>query len=60
MKFTIEIVRDDGQVLLRMAVDAISPKRAINTATELLRSYQGRGATTARISTDKGEQLYKL
>ena len=60
MRFTIEIVREDGDVLYRTSVNEISPRRAKTKAGDLLQSYKSRGAIIARILNDRGEELYKL
>lgn len=60
MTFNIEIVRADGGVVYRVAVDEMSPSRAKTKAAALLNLYSGRGATGARVSNDKGEELNKL
>ena len=60
MKFNIEIVRADGGVVYRISVDEMSPSRAKTKAAALLNLYGGRGATGARVSNDKDEELYKL
>ena len=60
MRFKIEIVRESGEVLYRTVVDEISPRRAKTKAAALLQSYGSRGAANARVSNDRGEELYKL
>jgi hypothetical protein len=60
MKFNSEIIRDDGGVVHRMSVHEMSPRRAKTKAAALVDLYSGRGATGARISNDKDEELYKL
>jgi hypothetical protein len=54
MKFVIEIVRDDGEVMTRVTVTGKG------RATALLGDYKSRGGAEARISNDKGEKLYKI
>jgi hypothetical protein len=60
MRFEIEIIRDNGEVVYRVSVDEMSPKRAKTKAAELLNLYAGRGATGARVSNARKEELYKL
>jgi hypothetical protein len=60
MKFNIDLVRDDGEVVYRTTVDEISPSRAKTKAGALLNLYAGRGVAVARISNDKNEELYKI
>jgi hypothetical protein len=63
MKFHIEIVRDNGEsghYVYCTTVDEMSPDRARTKAAELLNLYAGRGATGARVSNDKDEELYRL
>jgi hypothetical protein len=60
MKFKIELVRDNGEVVYHATVDEMSPNRAKTKAGALLNLYSGRGATGARVSNDKNEELYKI
>jgi hypothetical protein len=62
MKFTIEVVRTDeggrGDVLHRVSVDEISPKRVKVKADQLLRVWRNRGGSSARVLNPLGEELY--
>jgi hypothetical protein len=60
MKFKIDLVRDNGEVVYRITVEEMSPSRAKTKAVSLLDLYAGRGATSARISNDRNEELYKI
>jgi hypothetical protein len=59
MKFHIEIVRDNGEVVYRAVVDEMSQHRAETKAAALLNLYAGRGATGARVLNDKNKELYR-
>lgn len=62
MKFTIEVVRSvenrREEVLHRSTIDEISPRRAKAKANQLVRVWNGRGATLARVLNHHGEELY--
>lgn len=62
MKFTIEVVRADqagrGDVMHRVSVDEISPKRVKVKADQLLRVWRNRGAFSVRVLNPRGEELY--
>jgi hypothetical protein len=62
MKFTIEVVRADergrGDVLHRVSVDEISPKRVKVKADQLLRFWRSRGALSVRILNPRAEEVY--
>lgn len=60
MRFNIEIVRDNGEVVHRSSVDEVSPHHAKIKAAALVNLYSGRGATGARVLNDKGEEVHKL
>jgi hypothetical protein len=60
MKLNSEIVGDDGGVVHRVSVHAMTPRRATTKAAALLYSYAGRGATGAPVSNGKDAALYKL
>jgi hypothetical protein len=62
MKFHIEIMRTDGadtSVLHRVSAEAIGPRQVKTKAVNLLKVYTQRGATSARVLNDKGEELYR-
>ena len=59
MKFNIEIVRANGELVYRVSVDEMSPHRAKTKALALLNLYAGRGAAGIRVLNDKDEELYK-
>jgi hypothetical protein len=63
MLFTIEVLRSgeggSEDVLHRVKVDEISPKRAKTKADLLLTTWRGRGATSTRILNPRGEKLYE-
>ena len=62
MKFTIEVVRTyeagRGDVLHRVSVDEISPRRVKVKADQLLSVWRSRGASFARVLNPRGEELY--
>jgi hypothetical protein len=49
MKFTIDIVRRNGRLLHRVVVEELDPMRAKVKATNLLKIWSERGASTARL-----------
>lgn len=63
MKFTVEVVRtgDRGceNVLHRVTVEEISPRRAKTKADQLLGTWRQRGASAARVLNPRGEELYR-
>jgi len=62
MKFTIEVVRADergrSDVLHRVSVDEISPKRVKVKADQLLRFWRNRGALSVRVLNPRAEEVY--
>lgn len=58
--FNIEIIRADGQVIFRVTVNEVIPERLKKRAAEMLRYHRKRGATEALVSSESGEELYKL
>jgi hypothetical protein len=62
MKFTIEVVRADergrSDVLHRVSVDEISPKRVKVKADQLLRVWRNRGALSVRVLNPRAEEVY--
>jgi hypothetical protein len=60
MRFSIEIIRNDGEVVYRGAVDEMSSNHAKTKAAALVNLYAGRGATGARVLNEKGQELHTL
>jgi hypothetical protein len=62
MKFTIEVVRADdrgrGDVLHRVSVDEISPKRVKVKADRLFGIWRNRGASSVRVLNPRAEEVY--
>jgi hypothetical protein len=58
--FNIEIIRSDGQVIFCVAVNEVIPERIKKRAAEMLRYHKKRGATEALVSSQSGEELYRL
>jgi hypothetical protein len=60
MRFSIEIVRKDGGIVYRVAVDEVSPDHARTKAAALANLYAGRGAAAARVSNERGQLIFQL
>jgi hypothetical protein len=62
MRFTIEVVRvgEGGreEVLHRVTVDEINPKRVKVKSEQLLSFWRSRGASSTRVFNPRGEKLY--
>ena len=60
MKLTIDIVRPNGRLLHCAVVEETDPTRAKTKAENLLSTWRERGASTARLFSQKGEEIYIL
>jgi hypothetical protein len=64
MKFVIEILRTasdaDTEILRRLTIQAISPKRAKAEAQSLLDGLKARGANRARVLNHSHEEIFRL
>jgi hypothetical protein len=62
VKFTIEVVRaiEGGgtEILRRISVEAISPRRPMLQTDQQLHAWRAREATGARLLNHRGEEIY--